>query len=257
MRANKVKALWQQEKAPTVAWLSTADTYIAEQIANTGFDVLVLDMQHGMTIGPDRAGLWLQAVSTTDAVPMVRVPWNEPVFIQWVLDAGAYGVIVPLVNSHEEAVRASGACRYPPAGYRSVGANRARFYGGPDYREEANREIICLVMIEDISTVARVEELTDVKGIDGFYIGPADLAMSMGLAPQDYQDSNEHAEACRRVLKVAKDHGLITGVHCWSPREVRQRTTEGFMFCPAINDIGALASAASAALQEVRRTEFK
>jgi len=91
MRTNKVKSLWQEGKVPTVAWLDTADTYVAETIANVGFDVLVLDMQHGMAIGPDRAALWLQAVSTTDTMPMVRVPWNEPFFIQWVLDAGAYG----------------------------------------------------------------------------------------------------------------------------------------------------------------------
>ena len=89
MRTNKVKTLWQQGKAPTMAWLSTADTYVAEIMANAGIDALVLDMQHGMAIGPDRAGLWLQAVSTTETVPFVRVPWNEPVFVQWVLDAGA------------------------------------------------------------------------------------------------------------------------------------------------------------------------
>ena len=130
MRKNKVKSLWQEGKTPTVAWLDTADTFVAETIANIGFDVLVLDMQHGMAIGPDRAALWLQAVSTTDTMPMVRVPWNEPFFIQWVLDAGAYGVIVPLVNTREEAVKAAGACRYPPIGYRSAGANRARLYGG-------------------------------------------------------------------------------------------------------------------------------
>ena len=113
MRKNKAKLLWQEGKAPTVAWLDTADTYVAEIIANIGFDVLVLDMQHGMAIGPDRAALWLQAVSTTDTMPMVRVPWNEPFFIQWVLDAGAYGVIVPLVNNREEAAKAGGPAVIP------------------------------------------------------------------------------------------------------------------------------------------------
>jgi 4-hydroxy-2-oxoheptanedioate aldolase len=133
MRTNKVKALWREGKATSMAWLSTADTYIAEIVANVGFDAMVLDMQHGMTIGPDRAGIWLQAVSTTNTVPMVRVPWNEPVYIQWALDAGAYGVIVPLVNTFEEAKKAGLACRYPQMGYRSTGPNRVRLYGGPDY----------------------------------------------------------------------------------------------------------------------------
>jgi len=252
MRKNKVKSLWQEGEAPTVAWLDTADTFVAETIANIGFDVLVLDMQHGMAIGPDRAALWLQAVSTTDTMPMVRVPWNEPFFIQWVLDAGAYGVIVPLINTREEAVKAAGACRYPPIGYRSAGANRARLYGGGDYFKQANKEIICLVMIEDIKTVAHIETLVDVPGIDGFYIGPSDLAVSMGLGPPEYRESTKHAEACHQVLEAAKSHGLVCGIHCGSPGEVVQRTSQGFRFCPAISGIGSLAVAASAALQEVR-----
>jgi len=254
MRANKVKALWQQGKAPTVAWLFSADTYIAELMANAGFDALVLDMQHGMGIGPDRAALWLQAVSTKDAVPMVRVPWNEPAYIQWALDAGAYGVIVPLVNSREEAVKAVGACRYPPVGYRSVGPNRARFYGGVDYLEGADREIICLIMIENINTVAHLEELANVAGIDGFFIGPVDLAVTMGLAPEDIQNSTKHAEACQRVLDVAKGHGLIAGIYTRSAQEVLRRTEKGFMFCPCINDAHALTAAANTALQQVRGT---
>ena len=252
MRTNKIKSLWQEGKAPTVAWLDTADTYVAESMANVGFDALVLDMQHGMAIGPDRAALWLQAVSTTDTVPIVRVPWNEPFFIQWVLDAGAYGVIVPLVNSREEAAKAGGACRYPPLGYRSAGANRARLYGGADYFKQANKETICLVMIEDINTIPHMEELANVPGIDGFYIGPSDLAVSMGLGPPDYRGNAKHAEACRQVLGTAKSHGLIAGIHCGSPQEVLQRTTEGFMFCPSFGGVGSLAIAASAALQEVR-----
>ena len=257
MRTNKVKELWKQGKVPTVAWLDTADTYIAEIMANVGFDVLLLDMQHGMAIGPDRAALWLQTVSTTDTMPMVRVPWNEPFFIQWVLDAGAYGVVVPLVNSREEAAKAGGACRYPPGGYRSAGANRARLYGGIDYLKQANKEIICLVQVEDINTVARVEELADAPGIDGFYVGPSDLAITMGLGPAAYRENTKHGEACRRVLDIATSHGLIAGIHCMSPQEVLQRTAEGFMFCPAICGVGALAIAANAALQEVRGGNMK
>jgi 4-hydroxy-2-oxoheptanedioate aldolase len=256
MRANKVKKLWQQGKPATMAWLSTADTYVAEIMGNAGIDALVLDMQHGMAIGPDRVGVWLQAVSASEAVPFVRVPWNEPVFIQWVLDAGAYGIIVPLVNNREEAAKAAGACRYPPAGYRSVGPNRVSLYGGADYIEHANEEIICLVMIEDIRTVARVEELAGVPGIDGFYIGPADLAMSMsmGISPGIYLQSTAHAEACQRVLDVAGSRNLVAGIHCGSAEEALKRTLQGFRFCPAINDISALSAAARTAVQTVKKS---
>ena len=251
MRKNKVKELWRKGIAPTFAWLSTADTYIAEAMANVGFDAMLLDMQHGMTIGPDRAGLWLQAVSTTDTIPMVHVPWNEPVFIQWALDAGAYGVIVPLVNTREEAAKAGRACRYPPLGYRSCGLNRVRFYAGEDYVQQANEEIICLVMVEDINTVNRIEELAEAPGIDGFYIGPADLAMSIGVAPTNYLKSARHAEACQKVLDVSKAHNLITGIQCKSPEEVVQRIKQGFMLSNAVNDVGAIMAGANAALQTV------
>ncbi len=252
MRKNKVKELWKSGKAPTVAWCNTPDPFIAELMAHVGFDAMLLDMQHGMTIGPDRAGLWLQAVSHTDTVPMVRVPWNEPVFIQWALDAGAYGVVVPLVNNYEEATKAGGACRYPPLGYRSIGPNRASLYAGADYAQQANEEIICLVMIESIKTVDHLEEMAEAPGIDGFYIGPGDLALSMGVAIADRQESAKHAEACQKVLEVAKSHGLIAGIHCGSPEEVLKRQAEGFMFCQVMTDVSTLSRAAGVALQAVR-----
>ena len=119
MRPNRVKALWREGKDVRAAWTLTGDPLTAEILANAGFDAVLIDMQHGFTIGPERAGTLLHAISTTEAVPLVRVPWNEPFHIQYVLDAGAYGVVVPLVNSVEDAKRAAGACRYPPLGFRS------------------------------------------------------------------------------------------------------------------------------------------
>lgn len=253
MRPNRIKALWREGKAAAAAWLSTADTYVAETLANSGFDALVLDMQHGMGIGPDRAVLWLQAVSTTDTVPLVRVPWNEPFFIQWVLDAGAYGVIVPLVDSYEAAAKAGGATRYAPKGYRSVGPNRARFYAGADYHDHANDEIICLVMIEHPDAVDRVDEIAKAPGIDGFYIGPSDLAVAMGLQPGMAQDDPRHAAACQRVLDGARANGLVAGVHCGSPEQAAARFRQGFAFCPVASDVGLLAAGARTALQTVRK----
>ena len=251
MRPNKVKQLWKEGKQASVAWMGTPDTYTAEIMANTGLDALVLDMQHGMAIGPDRAATWLQAVSTTDTVPMVRVPWNEPFFMQWVLDAGAYGIIVPLVNNKEEAIKAGGACRYPPIGYRSIGPNRARFYGGNDYFEHANEEIICLVMVEDIRTVDHLEELAEAPGIDGFYIGPADLAISLGIPPRSYMQDSRHMEACDRVVKVARDHGLVPASHAASAEEAVLRFNQGFLLAPIITDGGAITTGAAEALKVV------
>lgn len=252
MRSNKVKALWRDDRPAAAGWMFMADTYAAEIMANVGFDALVLDMQHGMAIGPDRAGLWLQAVSTTATTPFVRVPWNEPYFIQWVLDAGAYGVIVPLVNNAAEAAKAGRACRYPPLGYRSIGANRGMYYAGQDYLSHANDEIACLVMIEDIDTISRLDEIAQAPGIDGFYIGPRDLALSLGIADAKYAGHQRHEDACQNVLDAARRHGLVAGVHCGSPEEAAQRFAQGFRLCPVAVDTRLLESGGASALKAAK-----
>ncbi|MDW8120126.1 MAG: aldolase/citrate lyase family protein [Chloroflexota bacterium] len=249
MRPNKVKALWKQGKPALCFWLSSGDPYIAEVFAHAGADAVVIDMQHGIAITPERAVECLRAISTTDTVPIVRVPWNDPAYIQYVLDAGAYGVIVPLVNTYEEAVKAGGACRYPPLGYRSVGPNRAVLYGGRDYFQHANEEIICLVMIEDIRAIPRLEEMVKAPGIDGFYIGPSDLAVSMGLGPGSDHADPRHQEACRRVLEVARAHGKVAGRHAYTEGEVARYIQQGFLFCPVGSDVRFIETGATAALK--------
>jgi 4-hydroxy-2-oxoheptanedioate aldolase len=252
MRPNSLKKLWTSGKSVAVGWQSTADTYVAETMANAGFDALVLDMQHGMGIGPDRAVQWLQVVSTTNTVPVIRVPWNEPVFIQTVLDAGAYGVIVPLVNNGLEAVKAGKASRYAPIGFRSVGPNRVRYYAGTDYTQFANEEIICLVMVEHPDTLLHLSDMAAAPGVDGFYIGPSDLAVAMGLPAATGQNDPRHQAACQQVLNVAKKHGIVAGIHCGSPEQAAARFEQGFQFCPVGSDIGFVSLGATAAMKHVR-----
>ena len=146
------------------------------------FDALCVDMQHGLT---DFSDLWpmLQAISQTDTVPVVRVPWNEPAMIMKVLDAGAYGVIVPMVSNRAEAERAVAACRYPPAGMRSNGPNRVLLYAGADYQKHANDEVACIVMIETPEGIEKLDEIVSTPGVDAAYIGPTDLALALGLPP--------------------------------------------------------------------------
>lgn len=250
MRPNRVKALWREKKDVRGAWTISGDPLTTEILANSGFDTVLLDMQHGLTIGPEKLGTFLQVMSTTDAVPMVRVPWNDPIHIQYALDAGAYGVIVPLVNTPEEAARAAGACRYPPIGFRSMGPNRVEFYAGANYVAEANDEIICLIMIETIDAVSRIDEIAKVPGIDGFFIGPGDLAMSLGLAPSAGASDQRFQDACQRVLDSALAHGLIAGIAPFSAKDARVRVDQGFQFCPFGSDWGFLAEGAEAALRE-------
>jgi 4-hydroxy-2-oxoheptanedioate aldolase len=249
MRPNRVKQLWREGQPVRAAWVLSGDPLTAEILANAGFDAILIDMQHGFTIGPERVGTLLHAISTTAAVPLVRVPWNDPVHLQYVLDAGAYGVIVPLVNTPEEAARAAGACRYPPLGFRSIGPNRVTYYAGADYVEHANDEIICLVMIEHIDAVGRIDAIARVPGIDGFFIGPGDLAMSMGLPPDGGAADLRFRDACRRVLDAARANGLVAGIAPFSPEDARRQVDEGFAFCPFGNDWSFLVEGAEAALR--------
>ena len=253
MRPNKIKAMWRDGKPAAAGWLQTGDPYIAEAMANAGYDAVIIDMQHGMAITPDRAIACLQAISTTDTVPMVRVAWNDAREIQFVLDAGAYGVIVPLVNTYDEAVQAAGASRYPPLGYRSLGVNRVEFYAGDDYFQHANDEIIVLVMIESMQAVDNLEEIAKAPGIDGFYIGPSDLAVSLGIPPGPTASSNpRHIAACQRVMDVANASGLVP-CHHGGPGldEAVGRFAEGFKMCQIGSDIGMVRAGAAAALKVI------
>jgi 4-hydroxy-2-oxoheptanedioate aldolase len=250
MRPNKVKALWREGKPVTAGWISTGNPYIAEIMANAGYDALIIDMQHGMGVTTDRAIACLQAISTTDTVPMVRISWNDPQVVQFVLDAGAYGVIVPLVNTPEDATMAAGASRYPPLGYRSIGPNRARLYGGPDYAQYANDEIIVLAMVETMQSVENLEEMARTPGLDGFYIGPADLALAIGITPgPNAADDPRHAAACQRVVDVSKAAGVIPCHHGSGPDEAARRFAQGFMMCQIGSDANLVGTGAAAALK--------
>jgi 4-hydroxy-2-oxoheptanedioate aldolase len=251
MPKNKVKELWRAGKPVVTGWCTTPDPYVAEAMARAGFDTLVLDMQHGMAIGPDRAAVWLQVVGQQDVTPIVRIPWNEPAFAQWVLDAGAMGIIIPMVNNTEEARKAIGACRYPPLGYRSYGPNRARFFE-PDYFPHANQEILCLPMMETVEGIEHVEEIAQLPGIDGFWIGPSDLAVSMGLPPKQYRDDPRHAAAVQRVIDVAKKYGLNAGIWAASPEDGLRRWKQGFNLNPICNDVFQVRFGAERAVSEFR-----
>ena len=252
MRPNRVKALWRAGKPVLTGWCSTPDPYTTEVMVRAGFDALILDMQHGMGIGPDRAATWLQIVGQSDTTPIVRVPWNDPAYIQWVLDAGAMGVIVPMVNNVEEAKKAIGACRYPPVGYRSNGANRTRLYNGDDYFAHANEEVICLVMMETVEGIENIEEIAKLPGVDGYYIGPTDLAVSMGLMPAFDVKDPRHVAAVQKVVDVAKAHGQSAGIHVGTVQEGLRRYQQGFNLMPICIDIWLLTAGLQKNIQEFK-----
>lgn len=250
MRKNLVKQLWRDGKAAVGVWLMLGSPLVAEIVADLGFDFIVVDTEHG-SIDINTTHSMIQAVLATKAVPMVRVPWNDPALIKRALDAGAYGIIAPMVSSREEAIRAVQATRYPPTGIRSYGGPRIKLYGGIDYFEHANEEIAVIVQIEHIEAVNRIDEILSVDGIDALFIGPSDLAISMGLKPGFEQKDPKHIDAVDRVLEASKKHRIPAGIHVGNAETAKQRIAQGFQFIGLSSDEGFLRSAALAALSQL------
>ena len=251
MRKNAALAKWRTGEQTIGAWLSLGNTHTAEMLANAGFDWLCIDMQHGLVDYGDLRHM-LPAISTTDTTPIVRVAGNNPAEIMKALDAGAMGVIVPLVNNRAEAAAAVAACRYPPEGGRSFGPIRAAMYGGRGYAAEANEEIACIVMIETKEGIANLEEIVTTPGLGGVYIGPADLAYALGLPPKGDNDDPLHLETVGRILAACKAHGVPAGIHTGGLEYTKLRLAAGFNFVTLGSDVGFMMQAAATDLAAAR-----
>ena len=216
MRENRIKTMWRSRETVINGWLHIPNSFSAEVMAHAGWDSLTIDMQHGP---PEyHAALpMLQAISTTDTVPLARVPWNEPGLIMRMLDAGCYGVICPMINTREQAEAFVVACRYPPEGYRSFGPYRARMYAGADYPQHANEEIVTMAMIETSEALDNLESIVTVPGLDAVFVGPADLGQSLTGDARLDSDEPELVSAIDRILEAAKKHNVETGIFTGSP----------------------------------------
>jgi 4-hydroxy-2-oxoheptanedioate aldolase len=250
MRKNRLKELWGQDKPALGGWLSIGNTFSAEVMAKQGLDWLCIDMQHGV-ISYEAAVAMLQTISATDVTPIVRVPWNDPSLIMKALDAGAYGVIVPLVNDRAQAEAAVAACRYPPKGIRSFGPTRAVYYAGFDYFAHANEEVLCIPQIETVEAMENLDDILSVEGLDAVYIGPMDLTISMGITPEMDGEQERYVEARRQVVEGCRKHGVIAGVNS-TARTAARRIEEGFRFVLVTGDARAMARAAQEEIRMVR-----
>ena len=253
MRSNRALTAWRNGERTIGLWLSLANVHSAETLSGLGFDWVCIDLQHGLLDYKDLT-VMLPAVSAGDATPLVRVPWNEPYEIMKVLDAGAYGVIVPMINNRAEAELAVAACRYPPQGNRSFGPIRAALYGGRGYAKEANGEIACIAMIETAEGIENVEEIVTTPGLDGVYIGPSDLALSLGLAPRGDNDDPTHAATVERIRDACHRHGVAVGIHTGSLDYTKRYLDFGFNFVTLGSDLGFMVRAAAGDLAAVRGT---
>lgn len=254
MRENRLRAIWESGGAAVNGWLTIPDGFSAETMAQQGWDTLTIDLQHGVI---DYAALvpMLQAIGTTPTVPVVRVPWLEPGILMKTLDAGAYAVICPMVNTREDAQRLVSYTHYPPRGTRSFGPARANLYGGPDYFRHANDTIVTFAMIETAQALDNLDAILSVEGLDAVYIGPSDLSISLGCAPAFDQLEPKAAAAVDHILERAKAHNLVAGIHNGSPEAALERINKGFQFVTIGSDAGLLAAGSQQILKQMRPSD--
>jgi len=241
VRENPLRTLWRDGRVAANAWIALDDPFVAELVAACGFDSVCIDLQHGLA-DPGRLADFLRAIEVGGATALVRPPWNEPSILMRILDAGALGVIVPMIGSAADASAAVAACRYPPAGIRSHGPIRASRVHGSDYSKRAADEVLVFAMIETRGALEDLDAICAVDGLSGLYIGPADLSYALGLEPRMDNDAPEHVAAVERILEACKRHGKVAGLHTADPAFARRAAERGFQLLTIATDHTALVS---------------
>jgi 4-hydroxy-2-oxoheptanedioate aldolase len=232
-----LRSLWAAGEVTFGAWLTMPSPVSAEAAARIGFDYVCVDTQHGAT-DYQMAVYMIQAIILGGSRPVVRVPWNEPGVIGKMLDAGAIGVVIPMVNTAREAEEVVRACRYPPLGERSFGPVMAGMRT-PDYAVEANEMVALIPMIETAEALSNLDDILAVPGLDAVYVGPADLSLSLGLLPGNNDGSPEFDDALDRIVAACRDAGVVPGIHA-SGVLASRRVQRGFAMVTVANDLLAM-----------------
>ena len=251
MATNPIREIWAGDRPAFGLWSVMPGTIGAEILAKAGADYVCVDQQHGVIDYGSMAPMF-QAIRAGGAAPITRVLSNDPFLIMKALDAGSWGVIVPLVNSAEDAARAVSACRYPPQGIRSFGPVLAADVIGSRDPEALGGEVLCLVMVETREALERVGEIAATPGLDGVYIGPSDLALSLGLPPTLEIMVGEHAEAVERIREACHRNGIAAGIHSPSGEWARRHAQAGFDLITVASDAPLLRAAAGQEMATAR-----
>ena len=251
MRKNRVREIWADGKAALNGWLHIPSTWSAELMAHQGWDCLTVDMQHGM-MGMETAIAMLQAISTADVVPMARVNWNTPGDIMKLLDAGAYGIICPMIETRAQCEAFVGACRYPPEGYRSHGPTRPRIIVGEDYAEDANEQVVTLAMIETAAGFENRDAIMSVEGLDGVFVGIGDLRLTLTGKAGFSADDPTVVASLDAILESARKHGLVAGLFAAGTDHGVAMIRRGYQFVSVATDTMILKGAAAAMVESVR-----
>jgi len=249
---NNIKTLWGSGKAVVNGWLTIPSGFSAEVMAQCGFDSITVDMQHGVQDYQSMVHCF-QAMQAHPVTPMVRIPWNEPGIIGKVLDAGAYGVICPMINTAEEAKNLVAACKYPPRGNRSNGPIRVGMYGeAGSYQKTANDETLCFPMLETRAAIENMESILDVEGIAGVYVGPSDLGFSYGYVPRLDRDEPEILRIYEKLVRECDRRGLHAGIHCSGAARAVKAIEIGFRLVTLASDSSLLATFARMQVAQTR-----
>ncbi|WAP66794.1 HpcH/HpaI aldolase family protein [Jiella pelagia] len=253
MFKNRLKEIWSDGRPALNGWLSIGNAFTAEIMAAQGYDSVTIDIQHG-ALDYSSVLPMFQAMKGSGVVPMARVPWCEPGIVMKALDAGAMGIICPMINSAAEAAEFVSYVRYPPHGQRSYGPTRAAIaYGG--YGTAANDEILALAMIETQAGMDNLEDIAATPGVDGIYIGPADLTLGTQngrLAPGFDREESEMIELIQRILSVCSQNGIKACLHCGTPDYAARAIGWGFNLTTVSGDSRLLAGAAAASVKRWR-----
>ena len=254
MNTDPVRARWAAGETAFAAWLTLDSPAAATAVASAGFDAVVVDLQHGHATLDSLPHL-LAAIQHTQAMPFMRAAWNHPADLMRALDLGARGVICPMVGSRAEAETFVAACRYPPRGIRSYGPLHAAFGRGHEQTTAANDAVLLFAMIETADGFANLEEIAATTGLDGLFVGPADLSLGLGLDTfADFADPTL-LKALDAVVVAATAHGLVPGIHAPSPSGAAAMADRGFRFVSSAVDEDLLRDAAEAALRATRPAE--
>ena len=244
MRTNRLREVLALDRAAVTAWMSIGSPYLAEVLSHCGYDAVTVDLQHGM-FGLDSAIAMLQGISAGPAVPMARCPSHDPAVIGKLLDAGAYGIICPGVDTAAQAAAFVRACHYPPGGARSFGPSRGLLYGGSDYVDHADSTILTWAMIESAQALDNLDEILATDGLDGVYVGPNDLALSLGEVPGQAQPPVRVTQAMAHVAEAARAAGRWAGVFSADGDGARRMVELGYHLVTPGNDAGVMRKAAA------------
>jgi 4-hydroxy-2-oxoheptanedioate aldolase len=246
-----IRAFWKAGGVALGGWLNVPSPFVAELMAHAGWDVLTIDLQHGL-MDYEGALQMLYAMAGTGVVPFARLPWNDPGLIMKMLDAGCLGIIAPTISTREDAERFVGACRYPPHGYRSIGPTRASVVYGSEYVDHAVDRVVTMALIETAEAIMNIEDIVNTPGLDAVLVGPSDLSRSLVGASGPAFSHPTVAEAIEQVFAAARRAKRVFGAYTVQEEDTLSMARKGAQYLPFSADSRILSMAARGHISRLR-----